>query len=112
MREYRYEKLLEMPYSEIAKITASHEQFKVVAEDRAGRRISRFLENEDSFARSDKSLRSRLTYLAGGLIGMLIPNFMPLWNRAMMDGFFVESVDQLSHNYEIVFAYKKHSNKG
>lgn len=103
MRVYMYKDLLEVSHSGIAEITANPEAFKVVAEEKPGLRICLFLENEQSFAASDKSFVHRLKYVAGGLRGMLIPNFMPLWNRAVMDGFRVEKIERSGGVYEFVF---------
>lgn len=107
MRAYRYDNLLEVSHSGIAEITANPDTFKIIAEGKAGRRICLFLENERLFAVSDKSLVSRLKYVAAGLRGMLIPNFMPLWNRALMDGFRVERIEQSGLTYEFIFARKQ-----
>lgn len=103
MREYRYEDLLDIPYSRIMEITSVPERFTIYAGRKAGQRILRLLENEKVFASSDKSFVSRLKYLKGGLVGTLIPNFMPLWNRAMMDGFVFEKSEQSDSLYKFIF---------
>lgn len=104
LRAYKYESLLDLPYFEIVEITAMAEPFKIIAEGKVGRRIIQFLKNEKVFAESNRSLMNRLRYVAGGFRGILAPNFMPLWNRAMMDGFIVESIEQSGPTYEIIFS--------
>ena len=104
MKQFSYRELKDLPYREIKRITASEESFAVVADAKTGQRISRFLENESTFFRSDKSVGKRLRYLARGLVGLLLPNFVPIWNRALMDGFVVSAIEPLGHAYEIVFS--------
>jgi hypothetical protein len=104
MRSYQYNDLLRYSYAEILRITSVREYFKIIADEAAGRRIRDFLENERAFAESEKSLISRLRYAAHGLRGMLIPNFMPLWNRAIMDGFNVERIEKSGTTYEFIFS--------
>lgn len=107
MRSYKYEALSGLTYDEIVKITVVPENFKVISEGAVGRRMCGFLENEKTFANSDKSLISRLRYLAGGLVGMLVPNFVSLWNRAVMSGFEVDRVEDSGVSCEIFFSKQK-----
>ena len=107
MRAYKYEALSRLTYDEIVEITVVPESFKVIGEGAVGRRICDFLENERIFANSDKSLKSRLRYLAGGLAGMFVPNFVSLWNRAVMSGFKVDRIEDSGVGCEIVFSKQK-----
>lgn len=104
MRAYRYEDLSKLTYDEIVEITVVPESFKVIGDRADGRRICDFLDNERIFANSDKSLKSRLRYLVGGLAGMFVPNFVSLWNRAVMSGFRVDRVEDSGVGCEIVFS--------
>lgn len=111
MKAYRYESLLELTHSEVLAITAVQESFKVIAEEKVGRRICEFLENERAFAQSNKSLIDRLRYAVRGFRGMLIPNFMPLWNRAVMDGFVVNKIEKTGSGYDIFFSPRPNSSE-
>ena len=112
MRTYKYEALSRLTYDEIVEITDVPESFKVIGEGAVGRRICDFIENEAIFANSDKSLKSRLRYFAGGLVGMFVPNFVSLWNRAVMSGFKVDRIEYSGVSCEIVFCTKRTEQTG
>lgn len=92
MRVFRYEDLLKLDYSEIRQITSSEQTFSIVADVMLSERIQKFLANESNFRSSAQRLSDRIRYLTGGIHAMRLPNLMPLWNRAIMDGFAVQTV--------------------
>ncbi len=92
MRIFRYEDLLKLDYSEIRQITASEQAFSIVADVILSERLQKFLANESNFRSSPQRLGDRIRYVIGGIHAMRLPNLMPLWNRAIMDGFAVQAV--------------------
>ena len=102
MRIIRYEDLPKLDYSEIRQITSSEQTFSIVADGRLSERIQKFLANESDFRSSSQKLSDRIRYVIGGIHGMRLLNLMPLWNRAIMDGYAVQAVKS-NDICEIVF---------
>lgn len=98
-----------MPYSDICEIILAKEAFKVRATDSTGLRISLFLDTERCFHSSRKRLLDRLHYLGVARHGLFVPGFMPIWNRALMNGFTVNEVKQSDNVCEIFFTYDRSS---
>ena len=92
MRMMRYEELLRLDYSEVRRITSAGQPFMVVADASLCERIQKFLANEHQFRCSARTLADRVRYVRGGIHGLRLPNLLPIWNRAMMDGFVVREV--------------------
>lgn len=105
MRVFRYEDLLKLDYSEIRQITASEQTFSIVADVSLSERIQKFLANESNFRFSSQKLGDRIRYVIGSIHAMRLPNLMPLWHRAIMDGFAVQTVKS-NDVCEIVFKKK------
>ena len=91
MRVFRYQDLLKLDYSEIRQITASEQTFSIVADLMLSDRIQKFLANESNFRSSPRRVSDRIRYVVGGIHAMRLPNLMPLWNRAIIDGFAVRT---------------------
>ena len=106
MRIFTYDELRKFSYDDVLKVSASPEPFKIIIDDRRGRRVARFLECESAFRASHKSLFDRLKFFGGAMNGMWALDFMPVWNRAIMDGFAVERIQRTSQGYEFVFLYR------
>lgn len=92
MRTLKYDELLNIDYEEIRNITSSGYPFTLLADDSLTDRIQKFLANESQFRGSAKTLADRWRFVIGGIHGLRLPNLIPIWNRAMMDGFVVRAV--------------------
>jgi hypothetical protein len=103
MRYFEYEKLKRSDYQQIVEITSSKEPFAVLAEEEIGRQIQSFLNVEREYRSSQRLLGDRLRYWWKGMAAVHLPGFMPIWNRAVMDGYSVEVFRRDGGTYELVF---------
>lgn len=97
MRIYSYDDLSSYSQQQIRDICAKGEPFKVTASHNVGKHIQEFLKSEIRYHSEPRSLSSRFVYLGKVWHGLLVPGFVPVWNRAMMDGYrspeFFETAD-------------------
>lgn len=103
MRSFDYENLKRYGYQQIVEITASKEPFRVMAEEIVGKRIQSFLEVEREYRAGQRSLGDRLRYWWRGMQALRLQGFLPIWNRAVMDGYCVEVFRLEGGTYECLF---------
>ena len=102
VRRLNYQDLLNCSHSQIVEITSSGLDFVIFTPSKVGHRIQRFLAAQSNFNERRKSLSARVDYVFGSLPGLLVPGFMPIWNRAVMDGYRVVSIDSALQNTQLV----------
>ena len=105
MRSIKYEELLKLDYSEIRSFTTAGEPLVVPIDPQMYERVKKFLANEERFRASKRGFWDRMSYVINGIQAIRLSSLMPLWNRAMMDGYGVQVVRNGS-DHEIVFAKK------
>lgn len=94
MQKLVYEELRNLTTGQIETLTSSQKRFVVVTDPTKGAYIARFLEREQIFHASVKSLRSRFRYLRTAWVGFLIPDFIHLWSASVNRGYAVTVIRQ------------------
>ena len=105
MRLIKYEELLKFDYSETRSFTSAGEPLVISIDSQIYERVKKFLANEERFRASKRSFWDRIRYVVNAIPAMRLTSLIPLWNRAMMDGYNVQVIQNgLSH--EIFFEKK------
>lgn len=107
MRRIKYDELSTMSTAEISQITASKIDFIVCANQRTGRHLRRFVDNDNAYRTSDRRLKDRFAFVAGGWHGFFVLDFLHLWSRAGIDGYEVVSGGVRESNDEVRFVYPR-----
>ena len=105
MRSIKYEELLKFDYSEIRSFTTAGEPLAIPVDPQMYERVKKFLANEERFRASKRRFWDRMSYVINGIHAIRLTSLMPLWNRAMMDGYTVQVV-QNGSDHEIFFRKK------
>lgn len=103
MRKFDYTELRKLTTDQVVALAASRSDFVVVANKKTGSRIHRFLENENLFRRSPKSLSSRARYLRKAWVSFFLLDFLQLWITSINRGYEVSVVQTNPANYEVRF---------
>lgn len=106
MRSFEYENLKRFSYQQMVEITAAREPFTILTDAEVGRRIQMFLDTEREFRFSQRSLRDRLRYWLRGLSAVRLSGFMPIWNKAVIEGYSAEVFEADGGSCHVVFARK------
>ena len=107
MRRINYDDLSSMSTAEILQITASKIDFVVCANRRTGHHLRRFVDNDIAYRASDRRLKDRFAFVAGGWHGFFVLGFLQLWSRACLDGYEVASAERRESNDEVWFVYPR-----
>jgi hypothetical protein len=86
VKKYQYNELLSSSYDQVEQIASGSVDFQIIADQKVGHRIERFLANEAVFRRSARRLADRVRYFFRALVGFTISGFLPVWNKAVMNG--------------------------
>ena len=92
MRILKYDEMLKTDYDEIRNITSSGHPFTLVTDVSLTAHIQKILANENDFRGSARTLIDRWRYIVGSFHGFRLLNLMPIWNRAVMDGYKARAV--------------------
>lgn len=112
MKRVSYDALAGMSYDAIVQLSALQQDFVVTANENKGRHIQRFIENDAAFHNSRKTLGDRLAFLLGSWHGFLLLDFLPLWNRAMLDGYEIRRIEPRGAAYEVWFSAQQVAGSG
>lgn len=103
MKSISYQSLSSLNNAEIESLMQSPEGFVVMASRNEKNNIMGFLENENRYLAGQRGLLDRLKYLWGGWRGFLIIPFVTVWNRALINGFVMDSVEEKETMYLLKF---------
>ncbi|MFN7857547.1 MAG: hypothetical protein ACK5OA_13405 [Acidovorax sp.] len=105
MLTYKYEELAG-DFSQLVTIAQSGQPFCIEAEGAIGKRMQSFIKNENNFKASKKSIMDRWRYIWGGMQAVHLPNFLPIWNRAIINGYVPDVVQDRHGSYKCTFTLK------
>lgn len=103
MQQLAYEELGKLSNDRLTVLISSRNGFVVMTDDTTGARIVQFLQKEENFRSSARSLISRIKYLRQAQVGFYLLDFMHLWVRSVNAGYEVTVVKKSPTSVEVEF---------
>lgn len=103
MKLVPYAHLLSLRSADINELIRLSDGFAIVVNRKLKNKIVKFLENEKRFLGGKKNLVTRLAYIWGARGSFSIIPFVSIWNRAMIEGITIQSIDEVNSEYHLRF---------